>query len=149
MSLRREDSDDVTYYGAPGQSSWNDLPSTKLEEIQFEQSRKLANVWNDRSVPPICKLYPLGKCRFGLACRYRHEDSNVKILSSLDDFKKRVKERVESFSVTCNVCFENPLCRRRRFGMLTYVYFFSFKHTHTHYTHPPGYNIVRVIMYFV
>ena len=121
-----QDSDDVTFYGAPGQNDWNSSVSTKLEDIQFEQSRGRGNVWDSgstsssSSLPAICKLYPLGKCRFGLACRYRHVDSSdIKVQSSFDDFKKRVRERVESFSLTCNVCFENPLCRRRRFGMLT------------------------------
>ena len=75
-----QDSDDVTFYGAPGQNNWNSPVSTKLEDIQFEQSRGLTNVWDSgstsSSLPAICKLYPLGKCRFGLACRYRHVDSS-------------------------------------------------------------------------
>ena len=40
-----QDSDDVTFYGAPGQNNLNSPVSTKLEEIQFEQSRGLTNVW--------------------------------------------------------------------------------------------------------
>jgi E3 ubiquitin-protein ligase makorin len=122
--------EDIFYYGAPGQnlpSSSTAPQTTTFSSICVEQESdhsisQIQTAWTRQteSTIPECKLYPLGKCRFGLACRYRHIDSSSNnSISSFDDFKERVKERMESFGSTCNVCFENPLCQRKRFGMLT------------------------------
>jgi hypothetical protein len=84
----------------------------------------------------LCQFYMQGICRYGLGCRYIHGnmcDSCLKPCLLPDNLAQNdehrqvcrirmriIREREESKDVECGICFEKPVEKGRRFGLLSH-----------------------------
>eukprot|EP01029_Cantina_marsupialis_P022003 TRINITY_DN534612_c0_g1_i1.p1 TRINITY_DN534612_c0_g1~~TRINITY_DN534612_c0_g1_i1.p1 ORF type:complete len:409 (-),score=104.70 TRINITY_DN534612_c0_g1_i1:103-1305(-) len=85
-------------------------------QMQDDMIDMLMQQADEEEQDPVCHHFLNGYCMFGDSCMYRHEAT---LQHSADEIAKKSEEFKESKDAECGICFENPLEKGEKFGLLS------------------------------
>jgi len=120
---------------SPQPKSFADIVKTNIpvsKSTQLLEEEKQLDEMNNK----ICQFYVQGNCRYGSTCRYIHGNvcescqkpvllfdnpqQNEEHILSCMMHRTMMQEREGSKDVDCGICFEKPVEKGRRFGLLSH-----------------------------